>query len=136
MRSFGPVPLTRDRSTPSSRAKARTEGDACAFLKPSLSTGGAGAGSAALPDADGAGAADDVEGAEGWAGGAALRGASALACCGAAAPAVSSVRITLPSLTLSPTLTLRSFILPAEGEGTSMVALSDSSVTSASSGLT
>src|SRR6266446_7398348 len=39
-RSLGPLPLTRDRSTPSSRASARTDGDACAFLKLSLGTGG------------------------------------------------------------------------------------------------
>src|SRR5438876_5126817 len=54
----------------------------------------------------------------------------------AAAPAASNVRITLPSLTLSPTLTLRSFTVPAAGEGTSIVALSDSSVTSESSAFT
>src|SRR4249920_1490395 len=46
IRSFGPVPFTRDRSTPSSRANARTEGEACALLKLAESTG-AGAGSAA-----------------------------------------------------------------------------------------
>src|SRR5436190_16598538 len=54
----------------------------------------------------------------------------------AAAPAASNVRITLPSLTLSPTLTLRSFTVPAAGAGTSIVALSDSSVTSESSAFT
>ena len=48
----------------------------------------------------------------------------------------SSVRITLPSLTLSPTLTLSSLTVPADGAGTSMVALSDSSVTSESSAFT
>src|SRR5215470_6031906 len=41
--------------------------------------------------------------------------------------------MTLPSLTLSPTLTLSSLTVPAAGEGTSIVALSDSSVTSESS---
>src|SRR4029079_9050220 len=45
----------------------------------------------------------------------------------------SSKAITDPSLTLSPTLTLTLFTVPAEGDGTSIVALSDSSVTSASS---
>ena len=58
---------------------------------------------------------------------------------GAAFPlpsADSSVRIALPSLTLSPTLTLRSLTVPALGAGTSMVALSDSSVTSESSAFT
>src|SRR5207244_636521 len=61
-----------------------------------------------------------------------------LAGCGAPAPApsVSSVRITPPSLTLSPTRSLRSLTTPADGEGTSMVALSDSSVISESSGFT
>src|SRR2546428_96627 len=140
MRPFDPVPLTRDRSTPSSRANARTDGDACAFLKPSLSTGGAAAWPAALPGADGAagwGAAPA------WAPGA---GAVAVRCDDAAfasglaasapAPSASSVKRTLPSLTLSPSLTLRSLTLPADGDGTSMVALSDSSVTSESSALT
>src|SRR5437763_1373605 len=42
----------------------------------------------------------------------------------------------LPSETLSPTLTLSSATLPATGEGTSIVALSDSSVTSGFSVLT
>ncbi len=52
----------------------------------------------------------------------------------AGAPAsVSSVNTTLPSLTLSPTLTPRFFTVPAAGDGTSIVALSDSSVTSESS---
>src|SRR3989442_12711633 len=107
MRPFDPVPLTRDRSTPSSRANARTDGDACAFLKPSLSTGGAAAWPAALPRADGA------AGDEGAAGAAAAapfpaRGASSVV--GGGAPSVSSVRMTLTSLTLSPTLTLRSLI--------------------------
>src|SRR3989442_1601276 len=63
MRPFDPVPLTRDRSTPSSRANARTDGDACAFLKPSLSTGGAAAWPAALAGADGAAGAEGAAGA-------------------------------------------------------------------------
>src|SRR5882762_804154 len=54
---------------------------------------------------------------------------------GVAAPDSSS-RITLPSLTLSPTLTFNCATVPAAGAGTSIVALSDSSVTSGSSGLT
>src|SRR5450631_384533 len=40
-RPFGPLAVTRDKSTPSSRASARTEGEACAFLKLSLSMRGA-----------------------------------------------------------------------------------------------
>jgi hypothetical protein len=42
----------------------------------------------------------------------------------------------LPSDTVSPTLTLSSLTTPAAGEGTSIVALSDSSVISGSSGCT
>src|SRR5437762_579064 len=49
---------------------------------------------------------------------------------------VESVRISEPSETLSPTLTLSARTVPASGAGTSIVALSDSSVTSGSSGLT
>src|SRR5208283_2514965 len=54
----------------------------------------------------------------------------------APAAAASRVRIGLPSLTLSPILTLSSLTTPAAGAGTSMVALSDSSVTSESSAFT
>src|SRR5271167_4775315 len=54
----------------------------------------------------------------------------------AATAAASRVRIGLPSLTLSPTLTLSSLTVPATGAGTSMVALSDSRVTSESSAFT
>jgi pyruvate/2-oxoglutarate dehydrogenase complex dihydrolipoamide acyltransferase (E2) component len=54
----------------------------------------------------------------------------------APAAADSRVRITTPSATLSPSLTLSSRTVPAAGEGTSIVALSDSSVTSGSSALT
>ena len=46
-----------------------------------------------------------------------------------------SVRRRLPSLTLSPSLTFTSFTVPAAGDGTSMVALSDSSETIGASGL-
>src|SRR6266568_4105711 len=66
---------------------------------------------------------------EGWGGGVGAGFA-------APAPAASNVRITLPSLTLSPTLILRSFTVPAAGAGTSIVALSDSRVTSESSAFT
>ena len=54
----------------------------------------------------------------------------------AAAPSASSVRITDPSATLSPSLTETDATLPAAGDGTSIVALSDSSSTSGSSFLT
>ena len=53
-----------------------------------------------------------------------------------ASSAVVSVRMTVPSETLSPTLTLQSRTMPDSGAGTSIVALSDSSVTSGSSGFT
>ncbi len=59
MRSLGPVPLTLPRFTPSSRAKRRTAGLACARAKPASSTGPwASAGAAAGAGAGvGAGAA-------------------------------------------------------------------------------
>ena len=71
------------------------------------------------------------------AGGAATEvfGVSAEAAACTVAPA-SSNRITVPSLTLSPSLTLRSLTVPAAGAGTSIVALSDSNVISESSALT
>src|SRR5438477_4509101 len=62
-------------------------------------------------------------------------GAAVGAAACAAAPESSS-RITLPSLTLSPSLILSSFTVPAAGAGTSIVALSDSSETSGSSDFT
>ena len=52
------------------------------------------------------------------------------------AAAASSNTIGEPSRTLSPTLTFTSFTVPAAGDGTSIVALSDSSVTSESPAFT
>src|SRR5215468_12370505 len=132
MRSFGPLPLTLERSTPSSRAKARTEGEAWARLNASLSTGAAdgalvalaGAGAAAVGCGDAGAATVDSAFAEG------------VGAASAAPPLASSVSIAVPSLTLSPTLTFRAFTIPAEGAGTSIVALSDSSVMSGSSAFT
>src|SRR4249919_2071069 len=46
-----------------------------------------------------------------------------------AAPSASTIATTLPSDNLSPTFTFKSTILPATDDGTSIVALSDSSVT-------
>jgi len=69
------------------------------------------------------------------AGGACRCGGGAFAAA-APAPLASRVISTLPSLTLSPTLARRSFTTPAAGDGTSIVALSDSSVTRESSGFT
>ncbi len=126
MRFFGPVPPTRFTSTPSSRAYLRTEGLACAALPtvPTVSAvyvAGAAAGAAA--GATGAGL------------GAAATGAGAGACAGAGAgaaapPAPSSTTISVPSDTASPTFTRMSLTVPAAGDGTSIVALSDSSVIS------
>src|SRR5207302_5495676 len=65
-------------------------------------------------------------------------GAAAVDCAGFAAVAsrASNVRMTEPSLTLSPTLSFKSLTTPDVGAGTSIVALSDSSVTSGSSAST
>src|SRR5262245_60017406 len=136
MRAFGPEPLTRARSTPSSRANLRTDGDACACLKAASSTGAAVAADSFAADVDAdaeatvaaggaagtgagaaAGAAEDVDGAVDCVGFAALDAA--------AAPPVSTTTIGEPSLTLSPTFTFTSLTVPAAGDGTSIVALSD-----------
>src|SRR5215470_13833476 len=64
-------------------------------------------------------------------------GAAGGAAAGAApATPVVSVSRRPPSLTLSPTFAFTSLTVPAAGDGMSIVALSDSSVTSGSSGLT
>ena len=49
------------------------------------------------------------------------------------APSTSSIRMGVPSLTLSPILTASDLTTPAAGEGTSIEALSDSSVISGAS---
>ena len=127
MRPLGPVGVTAARSTPNSRAVRRTEGPAC--IPAGVSTPPA-AGAAAGAEGAGAGAAAGAE-------------AGAGSCCStsdggvltAPSPGVSS-RMGLPSLTSSPTLTRTSATEPATGAGMSMVALSDSRVTSGSSALT
>ena len=127
MRPLGPVGVTAARSTPNSRAVRRTEGPAC--IPAGVSTPPA-AGAAAGAEGAGAGAAAGAE-------------AGAGSCCStsdggvltAPSPGVSS-RMGLPSLTTSPTLTRTSATEPATGAGMSMVALSDSRVTSGSSALT
>src|SRR5205823_5971767 len=118
--------------TPSSRANTRTDGDAWAALNACASAIGAACCGGGTDGGSRAG--DGREGASVAAG----RGAGcAVDGAGAGAPAcVSNTRMMLPSLTLSPTLSLRSLTTPADGDGTSIVALSDSSVTSGSSGLT
>src|SRR6185369_13279897 len=117
MRPFGPLAGTLDRSTPSSRAKARTDGEAWT-LAPIGRAGARAAGAAGA--------------ATGSATGAAACGAAA----GAAAPApVSTLISTTPSLTLEPSWTSTSLTVPETVDGTSMVALSDSNVAIASSTL-
>src|SRR5258706_315477 len=120
MRPFGPLACTRVRSAPSSGANLRTEGLACGFAAvSSRGSAGTGAGDAA--------AAALAAGAEG-----AAFGASALVSVlgSARCSAVSSTRIAVPCDTLSPVLMRISFTTPAAGDGISIVALSDSSVTS------
>src|SRR3974390_254592 len=55
---------------------------------------------------------------------------------GTAAASLDRVRMTVPSLTRSPTLTFSSATTPLSGDGTSIEALSDSNVISGCSGLT
>src|SRR6185503_21059448 len=102
----------------------------------SRSIAGWGASALAFPGGGAAGAA-----ASAFAGAGAAAGCAGWLAAGAAAavpaPSVaSSVSTAVPSETLSPTLILSSFTTPATGDGTSIVALSDSSETSGSSLLT
>src|SRR5512133_1219340 len=136
IRPLSPLPLTLPRSTPRSRASLRTPGPAYAVTNDASST------------RDAAGAADG--GCETGGAVATAAGADALAAAGASAAAViadaadgspvtepvDSVSTTVPSETLSPTITVIDAIVPDNGAGTSIVALSDSSVTSASSAFT
>src|ERR1700674_1137084 len=133
MRPFGPDPFTNPKLTPSSRAKRRTDGLACAktWAVSSAAAVAAGPGTVAGAAAGG-GAAPSADGVAEPAGAAACAGCGEDAC-GAAAAAVCRVRIKAPSATLSPTFTFTSFTTPPAGAGTSIVALSDSSVTSGSS---
>src|SRR6516165_7714435 len=156
IRPFNPVPVTRPRSTPSSRANLRTAGLACGLCPDSPCGDAAGAdgagpleepsGAAAAPWADGGGSADGAAAATGAgadpgsaaAGAAALPlGAEALPADSAALPseagAVSITTMGDPSETLSPVLTLISLTMPASVDGTSIEALSDSMVMSESS---
>src|ERR1700737_5450984 len=106
---------------PRSRARLRTDGPAYGISNDvSGVLGAAGGATGTLGGVGMAGAAAAAVGA---------RGSGA-----AAAASVTSVRMALPSLTRSPTLTFNSATTPASGEGTSMEALSDSSVTSGCSG--
>src|ERR1700731_3392486 len=105
---------------PRSRARLRTDGPAYGISN------------------DVSGVLGAAGGATGTLGGVGRAGAAAAAVgarrSGGAAASVTSGRMALPSLTRSPTLTFNSATRPASGEGTSMEALSDSSVTSGCSG--
>src|SRR5262245_51172748 len=124
MRFFGPLPRTFERSMPSSRANFRTEGLACG-LAPEGSAGASIATGGGARDGAGAGA-----GASAFGAGAAAAGAGAAGRAAAAPPGPSRIRIGEPCATLSPILSRISFTLPAAGDGTSIVALSLSTVTS------
>src|SRR3569623_34962 len=130
MRPLWPLPRTRDRSTPSSRANLRIEGDACG--KPPLCAEGACAtstaaatGAAVCCGAD-AGAEAPAGAADAAAEEAAEEDGCAASCLASDASASSS---RLPSATLSPSLTRISLTTPATLDGISMLALSDSTVT-------
>ena len=126
-RPFSPLPLTCGRFTPSSRAKRRMDGLACAL--PDVAAG------AVCAIAGAATGADFATGA-GAAGATVCTGAATDGAAAATAPLASIVTINAPSDTLSPTLTLTSFTTPSNGAGTSIVALSVSSVSSVCSALT
>src|SRR6267154_36680 len=135
VRPLGPDPLTRMRSTPSSRANLRTDGLACGVVP------GAGAGetgsvraTAGAAGTDGAGTAARTG--AGLAAGASWGFGADFAGAAAAASVSSRTRIGLPCETLSPVLTRISFTTPAAGEGISIVALSDSTLMSDCSGFT
>ena len=129
MRPCSPVPLILLRSKSSSRASRRTAGPAntpekSGFAGPDPATG-AGAG--------GVGAAGSVAGCA-WGGAAsAFTGVGEGA---AAAPSASTRAMMAPIDTLSPTFVRTSATSPATGDGTSIVALSDSRVISDWSTLT
>src|SRR5262245_6164934 len=133
MRPFGPLPRTPASSTPSSRAKRRTDGDACGLSAASAPVGpteGRAPISTAksLEPGDPAGAGAGARGA----GAGAPSGAGAGAAEGGALSALDarSVRIGVPSDTLSPTFTCNASTTPSAGEGISIEALSDSTVIS------
>ncbi len=121
-RPLRPLPLTRARSTPSSRAKRRTDGVAWA----------------GWPDAGvwPVSLAWVATAAAGGGAGCSARGAS-VPPVGAAAPvpadaAASSIATTVPVATWSPTFTLSSRTVPANGAGSSVAAFSVSTVSRAS----
>jgi len=139
MRPARALPLTWARSTPSSRANRRTAGLACGTFSgirasASKATGGLLRVGASLVAGVGAGRAGSAAfaGSTGFAGAGGAGGAGLAASgagVGSAAAAGSIMATTEPSDSSSPTLTLSSRTMPSNGAGTSMVALSDSSVT-------
>src|SRR2546429_6827883 len=160
MRPLKPWPMTRARSTPSSRANLRTEGPACALENPGSSIGAkslrsvvATAAARAAPASgalarSGAAAGETPRGVGGGAaalreGGAVAGGAVAgvavagVAVAGVAVvgvePLARTVAMRSPVLTLPPLLVWSFSTTPTAVEGTSLVALSDSSVTSGES---
>src|SRR5262245_31606850 len=128
MRPLGPVPLTRTRSTPSSRENLRMEGEAWGLV-PVNSWAGITAKAGLEPEPTSVNAGGDEDGAATGAGaGAGVDVATAAGADAVAVSTASRVMMMLPSLTLSPTLSLNSFTTPAWLEGISMLALSDSTV--------
>jgi hypothetical protein len=140
MRPAGPLPATALMSTPISRARRRTAGEAAAGISSTRgararSGGGArrlagcrGGIDTTLASAFGSGLGSALG--SGWLPRAAPWPAAArggLAGTVPAAPPSSTVKITAPTCTLSPFLTLISLTTPATDDGTSIVALSVSS---------
>jgi hypothetical protein len=143
-RPFWPEPFTRPRSTPSSRANLRTEGLAWARANVDSSIGGKAAADAGR-EASGVrpvGArrpGGDETGAEAGAEAGAGDGAGVRAGAGVAATAASSAStkaIRSPVDTRPPCATFISTSVPATGDGTSIAALSVSSVISVCSART
>src|SRR5437588_6403037 len=155
MRPLKPWPMTRARSTPSSRANLRTEGPACARENPGSSIGAkslrsvvataaaraapasgalarSGAAAGETPRGVGGGAAALREGGA-VAGGAVAGGTVPSGAAAGAEPLARTVAMRSPVLTLPPLLVWSFSTTPTAVEGTSMVALSDSSVTSGES---
>src|SRR5438270_965019 len=155
MRPLKPWPVTRARSTPSSRANLRTEGPACARENPGSSIGAkslrsvvataaaraapasgalarSGAAAGETPRGVGGGAAALREGGA-VAGGAVAGGTVPSGAAAGAEPLARTVVMRSPVLSLPPLLVWSFSTTPTAVEGTSMVALSDSSVTSGES---
>jgi hypothetical protein len=139
IRPFSPLPLMLLRSRSSSRASRRTLGLAWAPLKSAMGPPGAACAGACGRLSTGAWAAGAGAGA-GLAGVASGGGSCWPTRLGGVvsgpAPSPPTTTTTVPSLTVSPTLTRTSCTFPDAVAGTSMVALSDSRVTRGSSSAT